>query len=246
MRERQFYDHRESKSGQCIGWQSARVQSPSVNNSTEFSLVGHGLHLFCRHICVMSIHPHHVLSHYFPFPNIPYLETERLWLRENSPQVVQRVFSELDDAAVMAFYDLPDEAALAEERQLHKKGYETVNITYRNWFLIEKSLHTIVGHIGFHTWQPKHRRAEVGYALTADSYKRKGYATEGMHAMITHGFQAMDLNRMEAFISPENTASLRLVEKFGFVKEGLLREHYHGRGRPEDSAVYGLLRADFV
>lgn len=55
----------------------------------------------------------------------------------------------------------------------------------------------------------------------------------------------MQLNRVEAMIGPGNTASIRLVKKFGFVEEGRLRGHYCKKGTIEDSLVFGLLKAEY-
>lgn len=69
--------------------------------------------------------------------------------------------------------------------------------------------------------------------------------TEAMKAILHYGFEVMRLHRMEAFIGPDNFPSLKLVQRFGFQKEGVLREHYQVDGRMEDSVAYGLLRHEF-
>jgi [ribosomal protein S5]-alanine N-acetyltransferase len=69
--------------------------------------------------------------------------------------------------------------------------------------------------------------------------------TEAMKAVLIHGFEQMKLNRVEAFASPLNTPSIRLIERYGFTKEGLLRQHYGHNGVAEDSAVYGLLASEY-
>lgn len=55
----------------------------------------------------------------------------------------------------------------------------------------------------------------------------------------------MKLNRIEAFIGPKNQASIKLINKLNFVKEGHLREHYSENNRIEDSIVYSLLRKEY-
>lgn len=54
----------------------------------------------------------------------------------------------------------------------------------------------------------------------------------------------MKLHRIEAFIGPHNLPSQKLVQKMGFKKEGLLREHYCKKGVVEDSIVFSLLRRE--
>jgi len=64
--------------------------------------------------------------------------------------------------------------------------------------------------------------------------------------ILRHLFDGMGLRRIEADIDPRNLASCRLVEKLGFVREGTLRERWHVNGEVCDSAIYGLLRRDFI
>ncbi len=88
------------------------------------------------------------------------------------------------------------------------------------------------------------RRAEIGYMLAASAWG-KGYATEAISALLAHGFGQMRLNRIEADIDPLNRASARVLERQGFVMEGLLRERWIVGDLKSDSALYGLLARDY-
>jgi ribosomal-protein-alanine N-acetyltransferase len=88
------------------------------------------------------------------------------------------------------------------------------------------------------------RRAEIGYGLASHAWGR-GYATEAMAAVLACAFGEMQLNRIEADIDPRNERSARALERQGFVREGLLRERWLVAGQKSDSALYGLLAADF-
>jgi RimJ/RimL family protein N-acetyltransferase len=68
---------------------------------------------------------------------------------------------------------------------------------------------------------------------------------EALPALVAHAFGALDLNRLEADIDPRNTASARVLERLGFRREGLLRERWIVNGEKSDSAIYGLLRAEW-
>ena len=92
-----------------------------------------------------------------------------------------------------------------------------------------------------------HRRAELGYVLIEERWKRLGLMSEALKFVIPFGFNQLNLIRMEACISPENKASLSIIQKFKFQKEGLLRQHYTPKGSnfPEDSMLFALLESDF-
>ncbi|GAA4461501.1 hypothetical protein GCM10023093_06270 [Nemorincola caseinilytica] len=70
------------------------------------------------------------------------------------------------------------------------------------------------------------------------AYRNKGYMTEAMQAVIAHGFGQMGLNRIEAFVGTRNEPSLRLMQHFGFTKEGLLRSHYCKNGVDRGFGVF--------
>jgi ribosomal-protein-alanine N-acetyltransferase len=111
--------------------------------------------------------------------------------------------------------------------------------------MIDKATSKPVGKCGFHSWYPDHRRAEIGYGFTDENYKGKGLMTEALKEMIKYGFEKMELNRVEAFVGPNNPASLKLIRSLGFTEEGQLREHYYKHPRLEDSICFSLLKKEY-
>lgn len=88
------------------------------------------------------------------------------------------------------------------------------------------------------------RRAEVGYALVP-AFWGQGLAAEVTAALVEYGFETLDLHRLEAELDPRNEASTRVLERQGFVKEGLLRERWIVGDEVSDSLLMGLLRSDY-
>jgi [ribosomal protein S5]-alanine N-acetyltransferase len=87
------------------------------------------------------------------------------------------------------------------------------------------------------------RRAEIGFGLCREFWGH-GYIQEAIHALIEHAFMQLSLRRIEADIDPRNLGSARVLERAGFVREGLLRERWVVGGEVSDTALYGLLRSD--
>lgn len=87
-------------------------------------------------------------------------------------------------------------------------------------------------------------RAELGYVLRRDHW-RGGWMREALVALLDHAFGPMGLRRIEASVNPANEASHRLLLRLGFEREGIRRERWITRGRPEDSAMYGLLAREW-
>ncbi len=70
------------------------------------------------------------------------------------------------------------------------------------------------------------------------------YVVEAGHALLEHGFDSLQLRRVEAEIDPANEARRKTLDRLGFVQEGLLRQRWEINGVVSDSALYGLLASD--
>ncbi|MCD6067517.1 MAG: acetyltransferase, ribosomal protein N-acetylase [Bacteroidetes bacterium] len=174
-----------------------------------------------------------------------YIETERLMLRRLTPEEYDRLMLKGTDDDIRAFFSFINNEQLRAEKEKHKKGITTYYISFLTFHMIEKSSGRIIGACGYHTVYQMHSRAEIGYGLTLDEDKGKGYMKEALAAIIRYGFEIMQLNRIEAFVGPKNAPSNKLMEHFGFVKEGHMREHYFKEGQLEDSLAYGLLKSEY-
>ncbi|GAA3422635.1 GNAT family protein [Streptosporangium vulgare] len=72
----------------------------------------------------------------------------------------------------------------------------------------------------------------------------RGYATEALLGVARWVFETTEMRRIELRADLANTASLRVAEKAGFVREGVLRAAELGEDGPLDIVVFGLLRKD--
>ncbi|MGC9541124.1 GNAT family N-acetyltransferase [Streptomyces sp. UG1] len=89
------------------------------------------------------------------------------------------------------------------------------------------------------------KAGKLGYAIAASEWG-KGYATDAARTMIRFGFGELGLHRISAAIGPENRASIRVVEKLGFTREGVLRDHVFTNGEWRDSVLYSLLTHEWT
>jgi ribosomal-protein-alanine N-acetyltransferase len=86
--------------------------------------------------------------------------------------------------------------------------------------------------------------ATLGYWV-GEPYQRRGYTTEAVKLIVRFGFQQLKLHRIEAACLPENTASRRVLEKAGFVREGYARLYLRIAGDWRDHLTFALLQEDF-
>jgi ribosomal-protein-alanine N-acetyltransferase len=109
-----------------------------------------------------------------------------------------------------------------------------------SWAISKKGEPEFLGTISFHKTDRQHHRAEIGYQLHFD-YWRKGFMTEAINAVIKYGFTEMKLHSIEAKVNINNIASIKFLEKSGFVKEGHFTEDYFYNGEYLDTGVYSLV-----
>lgn len=176
----------------------------------------------------------------------PSLQTDRLRLRPFGDPDAGALFALHSDADVLRYWDSPPwadrasvEPFLARCQQMAEEGSGARVVIERT------GDHVFVGWCTLNSWNRDFRSASLGYCLTEAAWGR-GYATEAARALLGWGFDALDLNRVQAEADTRNVASARVLEKLGFVREGTLREDCIVGGDVSDSWVYGLLRRDWA
>jgi len=83
----------------------------------------------------------------------------------------------------------------------------------------------------------------LGYWI-GQPHARRGLMTAAVNALIPFVFCTLRLHRLEAACIPSNIASVRLLEKTGFTREGFAREYLCINGLWQDHLLYALLRTD--
>jgi ribosomal-protein-alanine N-acetyltransferase len=171
----------------------------------------------------------------------PVLETQLLILRELTEFDAKVSFSILSNPQVTRYYGRETIESLDEAKEfLHyfkQKFYEKRGF---RWGIEIKETKQLIGTIGLDAWVPKQRRAEIGYEIHPE-YWKKGYATEAALKIISFGFDSLELIRIGAIIFPENEPSNKLLNKLGFQSEGILRSYIYQNGVSNDVYVYSIL-----
>jgi ribosomal-protein-alanine N-acetyltransferase len=67
-----------------------------------------------------------------------------------------------------------------------------------------------------------------------------------VQAVLDVGFIELNLHRIEALVAADNTPSVKLLLRYGFTKEGTMREDYVVEGKNEDSDCYSLLKWEWA
>lgn len=116
------------------------------------------------------------------------------------------------------------------------------------WGITLRDKGTVIGTIALNNWvrQGIHAfRAELGFVM-ARTYWRQGYTSQALDAVLNFGFTAMRLHRIEANMQTDNEAAGGILAKFGFVREGLLRDRLYWDERFYDVEHHALLVDDWI
>lgn len=107
--------------------------------------------------------------------------------------------------------------------------------------IYELGTNNLIGHIALYAIKRlPYSSAFVGYAMD-EIYVGKGIVTEAVELVVQFAFEQIGLHRVEAYVSTENIASIRVLEKSGFQQEGLLRKLLYINGQWVDHYMYARL-----
>ena len=112
------------------------------------------------------------------------------------------------------------------------------------FLLFRKSDHRLIGGVTLANIRRGVAQAgSLGYWMGA-SYAGKGAMTAAVRALVPFAFGTLRLHRLEAACIPSNAASIRLLEKTGFSREGYAREYLCIDGLWQDHVLYARLIGD--
>ncbi len=172
---------------------------------------------------------------------LPTLPAGRLRLRWLEPRDVDALLEVFGDPAVMRYWSSPPlrDRRAAEDLLAEIRSYFERRELFQ-WGVALAESDRVIGTCTLAWLHAESRRAELGFALGRTHWGH-GYMSEALVALLDFAFGPLGLRRLEADIDPRNESSLRLVERLGFRREGLLRERWLTAGEVQDSLFFGLL-----
>jgi [ribosomal protein S5]-alanine N-acetyltransferase len=172
------------------------------------------------------------------------LHTARLTLKAITPAVVHQLASSMTKPELLDYFGF-DEGRYAHFMIMHQKGMETHSLSHYYFLVVETETGRPIGEVGFHTWNAKHRRADLFYGIHKDENRQKGYMSEALKVVIEFGFTTLSLHRIAALAAKSNIPSVRLIQNNGFTFEGTMRQDYNVDGVNDDSDCYSLLKPEW-
>jgi ribosomal-protein-alanine N-acetyltransferase len=174
----------------------------------------------------------------------PVLSTRQFDLTPFAPSDRADLFAHFSDPATVEFMDIAPMTAVsdADETIAWATGLLERGAGLR-WAIRDRA-GAFTGTVGFNSLEREHGlRGEIGYDVVRDRW-RQGVMTEVLPTVIDYGFRTLGLHRIEATVTPGNVASAALLERHGFLREGLLRGHGHWKGAFQDVEMFARLATD--
>lgn len=177
------------------------------------------------------------------------LRTERLVLKTLDPSFAPQVLAYVthNREFFKEWNPTMDEAFFTLEYQWERLQYELNMMNdgrmVRFWIFKKDDVafDTIIGDFACsNIVRGAFQSCHLGYKIDQSEINR-GYITEALRRAIVFAFDELKLHRIEANIMPKNKRSLRVVEKLGFVEEGLAKKYLKIDGVWEDHLHYVLL-----
>ncbi|BAZ38733.1 hypothetical protein NIES4101_46750 [Calothrix sp. NIES-4101] len=175
----------------------------------------------------------------------PQLETKNLILREITVSDTEAIFNFFSDRDVLKYYDAEPFTNIDRVRRLiHNWDERFLNRKGIRWGIAKKDDNVIIGTCGYRFWGKPFFCAEIGYELTK-AYWQQGIMSEALKTILKFAFECTELNRIEATVMLENIPSMKLLEKLGFIQEGILREYGFWKGEFHNLHIFSLLKRDY-
>lgn len=158
----------------------------------------------------------------------------RIKLRPRRAQDAQALFPTMSDPEMMRYWA---RAPFASVAALHENFDPAQQSGWRPLAITKKDDDLALGFVTSH--DSRKDVAEIGYLLARDA-QGHGFAQEALGLLITHLF-TQGYRRVFADVDPDNTPSVKLLQKLGFTLEGRLRAEWETHIGVRDSFIFGLL-----
>jgi ribosomal-protein-alanine N-acetyltransferase len=170
------------------------------------------------------------------------LTTDRFELKPLAPADAPELLEEFSDTDVVRFMDIERHTDIAETLSVTEW---TQNIraagTGVRWAIRARDGGGLVGSCGFNSlvWE-RGCRGEIGYDV-AQAFWGQRVMDEVMPPVLGFGFRTLGLRRIEAMVTEGNHWSCALLERHGFTREGVLRDHAFWKDEFWDQLIYAKL-----
>ena len=173
-------------------------------------------------------------------------ETERLYIRDFKLDDLDEFHSLVQNPDIYKYmpWGPSSEEDTKKFIQMSIKQGSKVPRKFFDMPIVLKESRLVMGCVAIRVSSFLHKKADMGYWIKRELWGQ-GFATEATLGLLRFGFQRLKMNKIYATASPENPASIRVLEKIGMKKEGYLKEDMFIRGEYRDSVLLAILKKEF-
>ncbi|MFN0062058.1 MAG: GNAT family N-acetyltransferase [Myxococcaceae bacterium] len=174
-----------------------------------------------------------------------------------TPRLVLRALEEADAPSIFRYCSVPEIAehtTWEAHRSLEDSQQFIREVAFKNYarglpcpfaIVLKEQPDSVVGTVGLVWASESNRCMELGYALDL-GLRGKGITVEACRSVMSHVFESVRPERIQARCKTANMASARVMEKLGMQREGVLRAGSLHRGKFVDVYLYSALRAEWT
>ena len=169
----------------------------------------------------------------------------KAYLKVLEERDLERIFrwkNNYELCALIKAYPLP--IARHETEEWFKKNQSDKNQILLGIFELESKELIGIVRLMFIDWVSS--VAELGIFIGDESARGKGIGREATKLILGYAFQGINLRRIYLRVSESNTKALHLYESCGFIKEGVLREHFWINGQYQNIVLLGILKNEYI
>jgi RimJ/RimL family protein N-acetyltransferase len=131
-----------------------------------------------------------------------------------------------------------------DKKWIEEKIFNDSNELYLAICLEEKD--EMIGYLSVTNIDLRNRKAEwAGLIIGNKDLWNKGYANDAIRLMLEHLFHQMNIHRVYAYVLEDHITSLKMCEKAGFIREGILRDNVYKNNKFNNSVLLSLLQGEF-
>jgi len=179
------------------------------------------------------------------FESFPELNTQRLVLRritQEDDKSLLEVLSDEETCEYLTHNAINDMANIQRMIAGMQRFFDEKQRI--RWGIAQKTDNVLIGHCGFFDIDRFNSCAEISYCLKRGTWGR-GIMTEALDAMLRFGFEDYGFNRIIAKVIKGNAGSIKVLQKLGFVQEGVLRENLYKNGQYHDLVLFSILKSEY-
>lgn len=175
------------------------------------------------------------------------LSSRRLSLRDYTLADIPSVYAYVQDKAYWQYQRAEPPTSAQIEALLQLVIQDQGSPTRLMYFLaaVRKDTGEVIGEAVLKVLNPAERQGEIGFGV-APKFWKQGYGTEIGAAVLDAAFQHFKLHRVAAICTPDNKGSIRILQKLGMAREGLLRDVHYGRGKWWSTVIYSMLDQEYA